>query len=106
CRAGPGGPMVTARIHGAFWAAGVELSARPGLAELAQGRPGEGPWSATPAVFQVGLAEFAGGLPGLAQERFGPVGLVITYPSAADLLPVLARLGGGPPRGAHGHQAP
>jgi NADP-dependent aldehyde dehydrogenase len=61
---------------------------------LAGGQPGEGPWSATPEVFQAGLAEFAAGLPGLAQERFGPVGLVITYPSVADLLPVLARLGG------------
>src|SRR5262249_58840697 len=57
-------------------------------------QPGEGPWSATPEVFQIGLAEFAAGLPSLAQERFGPVGLVIAYPSVADLLPVLARLGG------------
>ena len=89
-----GGPMLTARIHDAFAAAVAELGARPDMAELAEGQPGDGPWSATPAVYQIGLAEFAAGLPGLAQERFGPVGLVITYPSVADLLPVLARLGG------------
>ena len=67
---------------------------REGLSRLAEGQPGQGPWSATPGVFQVSLAEFEAGLPGLAQERFGPVGLVITYQSVADLLPVLARLGG------------
>jgi NADP-dependent aldehyde dehydrogenase len=86
--------MLTARIHDAFSAAVAELAARPDVAGLAEGRPGQGPWSATPAVFRVALDEFAAGLPGLAQERFGPVGLVITYSSAADLLPVLARLGG------------
>ena len=37
---------------------------------------------------------FAAGLPELAGERFGPAGLVITYPSVDALLPVLARLGG------------
>jgi NADP-dependent aldehyde dehydrogenase len=45
-------------------------------------------------VFQTTLAAFAAGLPDLAEERFGPAGLVITYPSVAELLPVLARLGG------------
>jgi NADP-dependent aldehyde dehydrogenase len=89
-----GGPMLTARIHDSFTAAAAELDAQPGVSQLAMGRPGAGPWSATPAVYEAGLAEFAAGLPGLAQERFGPVGLVITYSSAADLLPVLARLGG------------
>jgi NADP-dependent aldehyde dehydrogenase len=93
-RASAGGPMLTARIHDSFSAAVAELGARSDMAELAEGQPGTGPWSATPAVYQIGLAEFAAGLPGLAQERFGPVGLVITYPSVADLLPVLARLGG------------
>ena len=93
-RASAGGPMLTARIHDSFSAAVAELDARPGLARLAEGRPGEGPWSATPVAFTAGLAEFEAGLPGLAQERFGPAGLVITYRSAADLLPVLAGLGG------------
>jgi NADP-dependent aldehyde dehydrogenase len=93
-RASAGGPMLTARIHDSFSAAVADLDAQPGLSRLAEGQPGQGPWSATPGVFQVSLAEFVAGLPGLAQERFGPVGLVITYSSPADLLPVLARLGG------------
>jgi acyl-CoA reductase-like NAD-dependent aldehyde dehydrogenase len=93
-RASAGGPMLTGRIHDSFSAAIAELGARSDMAELAEGQPGDGPWSATPEVFQTGLDEFTAGLPGLAQERFGPVGLVITYESAAELLPVLARLGG------------
>src|SRR5262249_10857075 len=93
-RASAGGPMLTARIHDSFSGAVAELGALPGVAERAGGRRGGGPGAAPPAVFQVGLADFAAGLPGLAQERFGPVGLVITYRSVADLLPVLARLGG------------
>jgi NADP-dependent aldehyde dehydrogenase len=93
-QASAGGPMLTARIHDSFAAATADLGARPDVTLLAEGQPGQGPWSATPVVFRAGLAEFAAGLPGLAQERFGPAGLVITYPSVAALLPVLARLGG------------
>src|SRR5262249_10022111 len=93
-RASAGGPMLTARIHDPFSAAVAELDARPRLAPPAGGRPREGPRAATPAAFPTGPAAFEAGLPGLAQERFGPAGLVITYRSAADLLPVLAGLGG------------
>ncbi|MBO0770950.1 MAG: aldehyde dehydrogenase (NADP(+)) [Actinobacteria bacterium] len=89
-----GGPMLSARIHDSYQSAVAELTARPDLAPLADGRPGEGPWAATPKAFEVSLGSFANGLPGLAAERFGPAGLVITYESLADLLPVLARLGG------------
>jgi NADP-dependent aldehyde dehydrogenase len=93
-RTSAGGPMLTARIHDSYQAATADLAASEDLTPLAQGQPGTGPWAATPQVFQAGLAGFAAGLPGLAQERFGPAGLVITYSSVADLLPVLARLGG------------
>jgi NADP-dependent aldehyde dehydrogenase len=93
-RASAGGPMLTARIHDSYQAATADLAAMQDLILLAQGQPGEGPWAATPQVYQAGLAGFAAGLPGLAQERFGPAGLVITYSSVADLLAVLARLGG------------
>jgi NADP-dependent aldehyde dehydrogenase len=93
-RARAGGPMLTAKIHAGFQAAVAELAAHGDVTPLAEGQPGEGPWAATPRVFQAGLAAFAAGLPGLAQERFGPAGLVITYDDVADLLPVLGRLGG------------
>jgi NADP-dependent aldehyde dehydrogenase len=45
-------------------------------------------------VFQVTLKEFAADLAVLSRERFGPAGLVITYPSVEDLLPVLGVLAG------------
>ena len=93
-QASAGGPMLSARIHDSYQDAVADLEGREDLGLLAQGQPGEGPWAATPRVFQADLAGFAAGLPGLAQERFGPAGLVITYSSVADLLPVLARLGG------------
>ena len=89
-----GGPMLSERIHDSFEAAAAGLAAHPAVSPLAVGQPGAGPWAATPQVFQTTLAKFAAGLPDLAEERFGPAGLVITYPSVAELLPVLARLGG------------
>ena len=38
---------------------------------------------ATPRVFQVTLKEFAADLAVLSRERFGPAGLVVTYPSGS-----------------------
>jgi NADP-dependent aldehyde dehydrogenase len=92
--ASQGGPMLSERIHDGFEAAAAELAEHGTVKALAAGRPGEGPWAATPQVFHAGLDEFAAGLPGLAAERFGPVGLVVTYGDLDDLVPVLARLGG------------
>ena len=92
--ASTGAPMLTGRIHESYQAAVDELAASPAVTPVADGQPGEGPWAATPHVFSTTLDEFAAGLPGLAEERFGPAGLVISYQSPDDLLPVLARLGG------------
>jgi NADP-dependent aldehyde dehydrogenase len=92
--ASAGGPMLSARIFAAFSAAVAVTAARPGVTELAAGQPGEGPWGATPRVFSTTLKEFAADLGTLAREQFGPAGVVITYPSVADLLPVLAALPG------------
>jgi len=100
-RATSGGPMLSERIHQGFEAAVADLAGAPSVSLLATGQPGEGPWSATPRVFSTTLQEFAAGLPELAEERFGPAGLVITYPSVDDLLPVLARLGGNLAGGIH-----
>jgi len=92
--ASQGGPMLSARIHDAYVAATTELAGQPAVRLLATGQPGEGPWAARPQAFGCGLADFAAGLPGLAEERFGPAGLVITYPGPAELAAVLAQLGG------------
>jgi NADP-dependent aldehyde dehydrogenase len=89
-----GGPMLSGRIFGGYEDAVAEAEDHPGVTELAAGQPGLGPWGATPRVFQVTLKEFAADLAVLSRERFGPAGLVITYPSVPDLLPVLAALPG------------
>jgi NADP-dependent aldehyde dehydrogenase len=89
-----GGPMLSGRIFAGYEEAVAEAADHPGVSELASGQPGAGPWGATPRVFQLPLKEFAADLAVLSRERFGPAGLVITYPSVADLLPVLAALTG------------
>ena len=62
------------------------------MTAVAAGTTGEGPWGATPRLFQTTLKDFAADLPVLAKERFGPAGLMISYPSVDDLVPVLAAL--------------
>jgi NADP-dependent aldehyde dehydrogenase len=92
--ASAGAPMLSGRIFAGYEDAVAEAEDHPAVTALAAGRPGPGPWGATPRVFQLTLKEFAADLAALSRERFGPAGLVITYPSAADLLPVLAALAG------------
>jgi NADP-dependent aldehyde dehydrogenase len=89
-----GGPMLTGRIFAGYEEAVEEAAEHPGVSELAAGQPGHGPWGATPRVFQLTLKEFAADLTVLSRERFGPAGLVITYRSVEDLLPVLGSLAG------------
>src|SRR5579863_6524352 len=89
-----GGAMLTGRIFGGYEEAVEEAEDHPGVTELAIGHPGAGPWGATPRVFQLTLKEFAADVALLSRERFGPAGLVITYPSVEELLPVLAALPG------------
>src|SRR5271165_4504259 len=92
--ASAGGPMLTGRIFAGYQDAVAEAAGHPGVTELAAGQPGAGPWGATPRVFQVTLKEFAADIAVLSRERFGPAGLVITYPSVEDLLSVLGALAG------------
>src|SRR5580700_1656555 len=92
--ASSGGAMLSGRIFVGYQDAVAEAQAHPGVTELAAGEPGAGPWGATPRVFQTSLKEFAADLAVLSRERFGPAGLVITYPSVEELLPVLSALAG------------
>ncbi len=89
-----GGPMLSGRIFAGYEDAVADAEDHPGVTELAAGRPGHGPWGATPRVFRVTLEEFAAELALLSRERFGPAGLVVTYPSVDDLVPVLGALAG------------
>jgi NADP-dependent aldehyde dehydrogenase len=93
-RKSAGGPMLSERIFAGYQDAVAEVQAHPGVSELACGTPGEGPWGATPHVFQTTLKQFADDIAVLSRERFGPAGLVITYPSVEELVPVLNDLEG------------
>jgi NADP-dependent aldehyde dehydrogenase len=76
-----GAPMLAERIHGGLVAGVEELAAVPGVRLLAEGKPGEGPWASTPAVYVVSDADFRDNAEQLREEHFGPVGLVVTYPA-------------------------
>jgi NADP-dependent aldehyde dehydrogenase len=97
-----GAPMLSERIYAGYEAALAEIEAHPAVTSVAAGTTGDGPWGATPRLFATTLEEFAADLPVLARERFGPAGLLISYPSAEELLPVLARLGGNLVGSVHG----
>jgi NADP-dependent aldehyde dehydrogenase len=92
--ASAGGPMLSGRIFEGYARAVAEVADHPGVTELAVGQPGTGPWGATPRAFQTTLKEFAVGIAVLSREMFGPAGLVISYPSIDDLVPVLGALPG------------
>ena len=100
-----GGPMLSGKIHDAFVQSSAVIAERTDLELLAEGNPGdvapEG-WGAAPAVHAVDLAVFAGQIDELAQERFGPAGLVVTYRDVADLPAVLAQLDGQLTASIHG----
>jgi NADP-dependent aldehyde dehydrogenase len=92
--ASSGGPMLSGRIFEGYARAVAEVADHPGVTELAVGQPGAGPWGATPRAFQTTLKEFAADIAVLSREMFGPAGLVISYPSVDDLVPVLGALPG------------
>jgi NADP-dependent aldehyde dehydrogenase len=99
-----GGPMLSGRIHSGYEAALAEIEAHPAVTAVAAGTSGDGPWGATPRLFETTLEQFAADTDVLAKERFGPAGLVITYPSAEELLPVLAQLAGNLVGSVHGDE--
>lgn len=74
-----GTPMLAERIHSGLVAGLEEMAAIPGVRLLAEGKPGEGPWAPTPAVYAVSAEDFRAHAERLLEEHFGPVGLVVTY---------------------------
>ncbi len=89
-----GGPMLSERIFKGYEASLAEVEAHPAVTALAAGATGEGPWGATPRLFGTSLEDFAADIAVLSRERFGPAGLMITYPSLDELAQLLASLGG------------
>ena len=87
-----GGAMLTERIHAGYVAA---TTADEWIGQEVVGRGvADGAWGAVPEVRTVSLAEFAADLDRLSVERFGPVGLVVTYGEPDELPAVLRRLPG------------
>ena len=82
-----GAPMLAERIHDGLEAGQRELAAIPGVRLVAEGKPGDGPWAPTPAVYAVSAEDFQANAERLREERFGPVGLVVTYVPGADTAP-------------------
>jgi NADP-dependent aldehyde dehydrogenase len=82
-----GAPMLAERIHDGLEAGQQELATIPGVRLVAEGKPGDGPWAPTPAVYAVSAEDFRANAERLREERFGPVGLVVTYVPGADTAP-------------------
>lgn len=87
-----GGAMLTERIHAGYLAAtgAGEWTAQ----DLVARGTADGAWAAVPEVRTVPLAAFVADLDRLSVERFGPVGLVVSYSDVAELAAVLRRLPG------------
>lgn len=92
-RASVGSTMLTEQIC-ARYLESVNEPAWQRLEQIGHGSAAEAKWTAQPDVRHVTLAQFTADLDALTEERFGPAGLVVTYPSVAELLPVLRTLPG------------
>jgi len=91
-----GGPMLSERIHAGYLASVEDLGSRsPYVSLLAQGRPGEGPWSAAARVYQTGLGAVYQHRELLTEEHFGPVGIVVTNADPTSALRVIHGEGAG-----------
>lgn len=87
-----GGPMLSGRIHHGYTEGVEELESGTGVRLLAEGRPGEGPWAATPKVYRTdpGAAAEDGRL--ITEEHFGPIGVLVV---GADPLDAARMIGAG-----------
>ena len=91
--AASGGPMLSERIYKGYEASLAEIEAHPAVTAVAAGTTGEGPWGAIPAAVLHQPGRFRRRHPGPVPGAVRPAGLMISYPSAGDLLP-----GAGPAR--------
>jgi NADP-dependent aldehyde dehydrogenase len=99
------GPMLSERMRDSY----VDTTERLGdevLRPLAEGAASEGAWAVPPRVWRLDLAAFATRLDRLTEEIFGPAGLVISYGSVADLLPILSKLDGSLTGSVHAEDEP
>lgn len=85
-----GGAMLSERIRDSY----AERTSHHPAEPLATGSADGTAWSVTPTVFTVDTARFVADAEQLAEETFGPAGLVVTYVDSADLADALAVLPG------------
>ncbi|MFJ2164484.1 aldehyde dehydrogenase (NADP(+)) [Streptomyces griseofuscus] len=88
------GAMLTSRIRDGYRARAAELDETADLHPLASGSAGGDSFAVAPRVWRLSLKSFADQLDALAEECFGPAGLVVTYPDLDSLTEVLAALPG------------
>nr|WP_145486855.1 MULTISPECIES: aldehyde dehydrogenase (NADP(+)) [Streptomyces] len=88
------GAMLTSRIRDGYQARVAELDEAADLVPLASGSAGDDSFAVVPRVWRLPLKSFAARLDTLAEECFGPAGLVVTYPDLESLTQVLASLPG------------
>ncbi|AOZ52431.1 aldehyde dehydrogenase (NADP(+)) [Chromobacterium vaccinii] len=89
----PADTMLTPVIHDAYQSALHRLRRTPGVAELASGQAGGGPYAAQAALFEIDAAGFAA-RPELAEEVFGPCALIVACRDQDELLSAMAGLDG------------
>ncbi|MER8114315.1 aldehyde dehydrogenase (NADP(+)) [Streptomyces sp. NPDC094031] len=88
------GAMLTSRIRDGYRAGVAERDEAPDLLPLASGSAGGDSFAVAPRVWRLSLKSFADRLDSLAEECFGPAGLVVTYPDLESLTEVLVSLPG------------
>ncbi|OIK28341.1 aldehyde dehydrogenase (NADP(+)) [Streptomyces malaysiense] len=88
------GAMLTSRIRDGYRARVAELDESTDLVPLAAGGAGGDSFAVAPRVWRLSLKSFADRLETLAEECFGPAGLVVTYPDLESLTEVLVSLPG------------
>ncbi|TGZ15331.1 aldehyde dehydrogenase [Streptomyces sp. S816] len=88
------GAMLTSRIRDGYRARVAELDETADLHLLAAGGAGGDSFAVAPRVWRLSLKSFADRLDTLAEECFGPAGLVVTYPDLDSLTEILAALPG------------
>ncbi|TWV55652.1 hypothetical protein FRZ03_06715 [Streptomyces misionensis] len=84
------GAMRTSRIRDGHLARVAALDETAGLVPPASGRANDDSLAVAPRPWRLSLASFADRLAALAEEGFGPAGLVVTYPDREALTEVLA----------------
>ncbi|TXJ86203.1 aldehyde dehydrogenase (NADP(+)) [Streptomyces lavendulae] len=88
------GAMLTSRIRDGYRAGVAERDEAPDLLPLASGSAGGDSFAVAPRVWRLSLKSFADRLDSLAEECFGPAGLVVTYRDLESLTEVLVSLPG------------